>query len=205
METTKLWLCKLFLADITRLALVQPQLCFWGLHLSRRDQKGQQASGKKDKKTVKWKMWTVGLTCTPLCRRSSAWLSALWSLVIRRRCKILRKDPNKNLEASWTDQESGRSWMTFSASKAPGLLLSRSTATLTRSSEPRYVWSRLRNRVCPNCESLPWATLRQKASAASGSWPWTSTWSASEYFSALPRRMAFSLCRGADLIRSETG
>lgn len=47
MEIMKLWLCKLFLADITRLSLVQSQLCFRGLHLSRRDKKGNRLQKNK--------------------------------------------------------------------------------------------------------------------------------------------------------------
>lgn len=141
----------------------------------------------------------------PLCRMSSAWVSAFCSTVIRLRCKLSLKDPNRNLDTSWTDQESGRSRMTCSAVKTPGLLLSRSTVAPVRSLAFKYIWSRVRNRVCLKCESLPCAALKQKASAASVSWPWTSIWSASEYLPALPRRMASSLCRNVDLTCSETG
>lgn len=175
-------------------------------------QEGKQASEKQGNETrnVQWNKvknvkHAVRLTHMHLCRMSSAWVSAFCSIVIRLRCKVSLKDPNKNLDTSWTDQESGRSGMTCSAVKTPGLLLSRSTVALMRPLEFRYIWSRVRNKVCLNCESLPCAALKQKASAASGSWPWRSIWSASEYLPALPRRIAFSLCRNVDLTCSETG
>lgn len=107
--------------------------------------RGQQGSDKQDNKNthnVHWseiKMWNMFLKLTrmTLCRMSSAWLSAFCSLAIRLWCKVSLKEPIKNWETSWTDQESGRSWMTFSTAKTRGLLLSRSTATLRRSLELR--------------------------------------------------------------------
>lgn len=46
-ESTKLWFCELFLADITRLSLVQAELCSGGLHLLRRDRKGDELQEKQ--------------------------------------------------------------------------------------------------------------------------------------------------------------
>lgn len=70
-------------------------------------QKGQQASEKQGKKTcsVHWNKvnnvtHAVRLTHMTLCRMSSALLSVFCSIVIRLRCRVSLKDPNKNLEAS---------------------------------------------------------------------------------------------------------
>lgn len=70
-------------------------------------QEGKQASEKQGNETrnVHWNKVenvkdTVRLTHMPLCRVSSAWVSAFCSIVIRLRCKVSLKDPNKNLDIS---------------------------------------------------------------------------------------------------------
>lgn len=70
-------------------------------------QEGIQASEKQGNEThnVHWNKGNyvkhaVRLTHTPLRRRSSAWVSAFCSAVIRPRCKVSLKDPNKNLDTS---------------------------------------------------------------------------------------------------------
>lgn len=77
------------------------------------------------------------LTQMTLCLKSSAWTRALCSLPILLWWRLSLRDPSKNWETSWRDQESGRSWMTFSVGKTCGCFLSRSTAALVRSLEFR--------------------------------------------------------------------
>lgn len=110
------------------------------------EERVERATGfRKQKHDLTWSLlernknvkYVVKLTQMTLCRMSSAWLSAFCNLAIRLWCKVSLRDPIKNWESSWTDQESGRSWMTFSATKDRGLLLSRSAAALARSSELR--------------------------------------------------------------------
>lgn len=138
METTgHMWLCKVFLTNRALLPLVQSGFCFWGLHLLRRDWKGNKVQKNKGIKNTHSVKYGVRLTQMTLCCMSSAWLNSFCSLAIRLWCKVSLRDPIKNWETSWTDQESGRSRMTCSTSKTRGLLFSRSTATLMRSSELR--------------------------------------------------------------------
>lgn len=53
-----------------------------------------------------------------LCVESSAWAKAFCSRAICFWWKLALRDLTKNLETSWTDQDSGRSWITSSAAKS---------------------------------------------------------------------------------------
>lgn len=79
----------------------------------------------------------IKLTQVTLCLRSSAWAKACCNLTICLWWKVSLRDTTKNWETSWTDQDSGRSWSTFSSAKTWGWLLRRSTAAPVRSLELR--------------------------------------------------------------------